>query len=72
MYAFPGITVGEKIWISIPNNYDQANSKLDCSLVYASITLSIITNAITTMMIAYKLWYVVVGVIHRIQWLTMN
>ena len=29
-------------------------------------------NAITTMMIAYKLWYVAVGGIHSIQWLTVR
>ena len=34
--------------------------------------LSIATNAITTMMIAYKLWYVVVDGIRWIHWLTMK
>ena len=61
-----GITVGDRIWVSIPDNYDQLNSKLDISLAGTGFTLSIATNAITTVMIAYKLWYVTVGGIHWI------
>ena len=57
-----GMAVGDQIWISIPKNYDQLDSKLDGSLTTASITLSMATNAVTTTMIAYKLWYVAVGI----------
>ena len=38
----------------------------------ASLALSIATNAVTTMMIAFKLWYVAVGVIYWVLWLTVN
>ena len=58
------------MWISV--DYDQLDSNLDISLSTAYITLSIATNAITTMMIAYKLWYVAVAGIHWIQWLTIK
>jgi len=51
-----GIFVGGLIWISIPNDYNQWGSKVDISLMTAGTALSIATNAITTMMIAYKLW----------------
>jgi len=47
-------------------------SHLDDSLTTASTSLSIATNTVTTMMIAYKLWYVPAGGIHRVQWLTMK
>ena len=49
---------GELILISI--TYDQLHSNLSFSLMFAGNALSIATNAITTMMIAYKLWYVAV------------
>ena len=38
----------------------------------AGLALSIATNVVTTMMIAYKLWYVIVDKIYWIQWLTMK
>ena len=69
------VLVSELIWTSIPNDYDQYitnNSNLGRSLLIAGSALSIPTNAITTMMIAYKLWYVAVGGIHWIQWLTIT
>ena len=45
---------------------------MNVSLETASFALSIATNAVTTMMIAYKLWYVPVGGNHWIQWLTLK
>ena len=45
---------------------------MDISLTAAGNALSVATNAVTTMMIAYKLWYVPVCGIHWIQWLTMK
>ena len=61
-----GLTVGDLIWLteSIPN--DKMGSTLDISLTTAGITLSVATNAVTTTMIGYKLWYVAVGRIHWI------
>ena len=56
---------GTLTWVSIPNDYDQLYSNLDNSLSKTAIALSFATNATTTMMIAYKLWYVIVG---GIQW----
>ena len=56
------MTVGTLIWISIPSNSDQWSSKVDFSLSIASFALSITTNAVTTIMIGYKLWYVAVTV----------
>ena len=53
--------MGDEIWISVPKDYDQVGSKGDISLSSASLTLSVVTNAVTTMMIAYKLWYIAVG-----------
>jgi len=66
--------VGDQIWVSLPNHYDQLGSNVDVILETTSLALSIVTNAIATMMIAYKLWYVAVGGcrIHWIQWLTMQ
>ena len=68
------VLVGELIWRSIPNDYDQIsnNSNLGDSLVTAGSVLSIATNGITTIMIAYKLWYVAVGGTRWIQWLTIT
>ena len=54
------------MWISI--YYDQLNS---ISLTIASLTLSVATDAVTTMMIGYKLWYVT-SEIQRIQRINMN
>ena len=51
---------------------NQFNSNLDISLTLAGNILSVATNAVTTMMIAYRLWYVAVSDIRWIQWLTMN
>ena len=61
------------IWTSIPiaNNYRQWYSTLDNSITAASFALSMATNAVTTLMVACKLWYVAVGGIHWIQWLTV-
>jgi len=67
-YALPEVAVGDQIWISIPDD-GQLKSNLDNSLSTAALTLSIATNAVTTMMIAYQLWYVAVDGIHWIQWL---
>ena len=47
---YTGITVGDQIWISISNDYDQLNSNVDDSLTPAGVTLSIAMNATTTMM----------------------
>ena len=55
------MTVGDLIWLSIPIDYDQLGLHLDTSLTTASVTLSVATNAVTTMMIGYKLWYVAVA-----------
>ena len=66
IYTLIGIFFGDQIWLSIPNDYDQFNSNLDISLTTAGNTLSIATNAVTTMMIAYKLWYVAVGDIYPV------
>ena len=70
MYTLPGIFVGDLIWLS--NDYDNWGSTLDISLTLAGNTLSMAMNAVTTMMIAYKFWYVPAGGIRWIQWLTMN
>ena len=53
-----GLTVGNLIWISTPHNYDHYKSPTWIAIFNASRALSIATNAVTTMMIAYKLWYV--------------
>ena len=63
-----GIFVGDQIWISI--DYNQLDSNVDIKLTIAGMALSTVTNAVTTMMIVYKLWYVAVGWIHWVQWLT--
>ena len=55
------MTVGDLVWLSIPIYYDQLGSHLDTALMTATIALSVATNAVTTMMIAYKLWYVAVA-----------
>ena len=62
--------VGDQIWTSV--HYSQQGSNLDRKLTMAGMALSIVTNAVTTTMIAYKLWYVAVGWIHWMQWLTMR
>ena len=58
--------LGLQIWISIPNDFGQYYSSLHNSLFDATMVLSFATNAITTMLIAYKLWYVTVGGTHLI------
>ena len=60
------MTVALRIWLSIPNYYVKWASNLEYYLGGAIILLSIATNAITTTMIAYKLWYVAVSRIHNI------
>jgi len=55
------MTVGDLIWSSIPNDYDHLYPNVANSLGIANLALSIATNAVTTMMIACKLWYVAVG-----------
>ena len=67
-----GVIIGDRIWVSIPKYHDHWNSNVDIFLESASLALSIALNAVTTMMIAYKLWYAPVGGIHQIQWLTMK
>ena len=67
-----GVITGDRIRMSIPGYYDHWNSNADIFLESTSLALSIALNAVTTMMIAYKLWYVPAGGIHRIQWLTMK
>ena len=66
------MTIGGLTWLSIPNDYNRWGSNFDKSLAIACTTLTIATNAVTTMMIAYKLWYVAVGGVHWIRWLTMR
>ena len=60
--------------MSIPNDHDRYGNRLILGhyLLTPGSALSIATNVITTIMIAYKLWYVAVGGIHRIQWLTIT
>ena len=62
------------LWISTPNydDYDQFGGTVNTPLTFAAFALSIATKVATTMLIAYKLWYVAVGGIHWIQWLTMK
>ena len=68
------MTIGDLIWLSIPSGYyDKLNSNVANSLGIANLALSMVTNAVTTIMIAYKLWYVAArGIIHWIQWLIMK
>ena len=66
------MTVGAEIWISIPNDSARLYPGLRNTLLEAAIMLSFATNAITTMLMAYKLWYVAVDRIDRIQWLIMK
>ena len=68
--TFSGFWVGGQILISI--HYNQSSSNLDNELAIAGMALSIVTNAVTTTMIAYRLWYVAVGWIHWMQWVTMQ
>ena len=62
IHTLSGADVGTLIWLSIFNG--DVDSHVDLSLSIATLALSITTNAVTTMMIAYKLWYVAVGGIH--------
>ena len=67
------MTVGDLIWLSIPNSdYVQLDSNLANSLGIANLGLSFATNAVATMLIAYRLWYVAVSGIHWVQWLTVE
>ena len=56
---YTGTAVGDQILLS--KDYDQWNSNVDNSLTIAGLTLSVVTNLVTTTMIAYKLWYVAMG-----------
>ena len=67
-----GMIIGDLTWISISKYQDRRNSNVHTLLQSVSLALSIMLNAVTTMMIAYKLWYVPVGRIHQIQGLTMT
>ena len=58
----PGTTFADQTWLSTRN--DRWGSDIDISLTIAGNSLSLATNAVTTMMIAYKLWYVSVDGIH--------
>ena len=58
-----GVTAGNLVWVSIPNDYGQLGSPKENSLTTTGNTLSTATNAVTTLLIAYKLWYVVVNTI---------
>ena len=60
------------IWASIPKHYDQWGLNIDFSLTLVGVTLSIATNAVTTMIIAYILWCVAVEDIHETQWFTLK
>ena len=67
-----GVNAGNLAWISIPDDYGKLNSNVENSLTTAGNTLSTATNAVTTLMIAYKLWYAAVNRIRWIQLLTMK
>ena len=72
IYILPGIVIGDQIWVSIPNSYNHLDSNLYNSLLFTALILSFLTNAITTMMISYKLWYVTMGEIHWMQQLIVE
>jgi len=58
------------IWSSTPSGYESYSNGFNSrytALFHASLGLSIATNAITTAMIGYKLWYVALGAIYVIQ-----
>jgi len=61
MHSLLGVKFGNQIWLSIPNDYGQKGLGVDISLTTALNALFIATNAITTIMISYKLWYVLVA-----------
>ena len=56
-----GLIIGNEIWSSVLMPNDQIGSSLDTSLRVAGLMLSVAMNTVTTMMIAYKLWYIAVG-----------
>ena len=60
-YTLPGLTVGDTIWLSTHHGYDYFTSNKSGVVMILSLVLSIATNAVTTMMIAYKLWYVAIN-----------
>ena len=70
LLTLPGVSVGDLVWISI--YYDQLYSHVDDSLTTTTLTLSVATNAVTTIMIAYKLWYVCCGRVHWMRRLNVN
>ena len=59
-----GLTVGNLTWISTPHDHDYYTSYTWNAINNSSRALSIATNAVTTMMIAYKLWYVAMNETH--------
>ena len=67
IYTLPGILLGDQIWTSIPKYNDRLGSNADIALSIASLALSAATNAVMTMMIGYRLWYVVAGGVRWIQ-----
>ena len=72
-YTLPGVNTGNLVWLSLPNDYVQLYSNVENSLTAASNGLSMATNAVTTLMITYKLWCVVLlNGIHWTWWLTMK
>ena len=60
-HLLPGVTASNLVWVSIPTNYGQLSTNVENSLTTAGNTLPIATNVVTTLMIAYELWYVVVN-----------
>ena len=68
----PGLTIGGQISILLSWYLGADAWHLHFPLITAGITLSIATNTVMTMMIAYRLWYVAVGGAHGVQRLTLK
>ena len=69
------MTAAYLIWTSTPSGYLSYSMQISSTysdLADASLALSIATNAITTAMIAYKLWYVAFCWINLIQHFIMK
>ena len=64
LYTLPGTTVASLAFLLTPIGYDSSKRGTGITLFIwtASVALSIATNAVTTFMIAYKLWHVAVGI----------
>ena len=60
------------IQLSSPSGYVAWSKGVSSYLMIANLGLSIGTNAITTAIIAYKLWYVTLGALYLIQLLIMK